>query len=161
MALYEAAGGDNWVNSDNWLTDTPLSEWYGVTVEGDAVTGLDLADNGLAGQIPEGFRRLNRLDYLYLEGNSLAGEIAQVLSELDGLRELYLADNQFTGCIPISGIELPAAEFADYGSLEACSNPDRDALTALYNETGGPQWAWSNNWLTDCADGPMARCRSQ
>ena len=153
VALYEAAGGDNWVNSDNWLTDTPLSEWYGVTVEGDAVTGLDLADNGLTGQIPEGFRRLNRLDYLYLEGNNLAGEIAQVLSELDGLRELYLADNQFTGCIPISGIELPAAEFADYGSLEACPNPDRDALTALYNETGGPQWARNRNWLTDAPTG--------
>ena len=30
VALYEALGGANWYNNDNWLTDAPLGEWYGV-----------------------------------------------------------------------------------------------------------------------------------
>ena len=30
MALYDATAGPNWANSDNWLTDNPLGESYGV-----------------------------------------------------------------------------------------------------------------------------------
>ena len=51
--LYEATDGSNWTSNDNWLTDQPLSEWYGVTTNGDRVAELDLADNGLSGHIPE------------------------------------------------------------------------------------------------------------
>ena len=30
VALYNATGGPNWANSENWLTDAPLHDWYGV-----------------------------------------------------------------------------------------------------------------------------------
>ena len=33
--LYEATGGPNWTNSNNWLTDAPLRDWYGVGVDGE------------------------------------------------------------------------------------------------------------------------------
>ena len=33
VALYEATGGANWSNSDNWLTDEPIYAWYGVTTD--------------------------------------------------------------------------------------------------------------------------------
>ena len=29
-AFYHAAGGPDWFHSTNWLSDEPLSEWYGV-----------------------------------------------------------------------------------------------------------------------------------
>ena len=34
-AFYNATGGEGWVVSDNWLSDQPVSQWYGV------ITGVD------------------------------------------------------------------------------------------------------------------------
>ena len=49
-ALYNATGGANWSNRANWLTDAPLDQWYGVTVDGNGrVIELDLDDNQLSG----------------------------------------------------------------------------------------------------------------
>ena len=43
VTLYEATDGPNWANNENWLTDAPLGEWYGVSVSDTGrVTGLDL-----------------------------------------------------------------------------------------------------------------------
>ena len=33
VALYLATDGDNWANNDNWLSDAPISTWYGVTTD--------------------------------------------------------------------------------------------------------------------------------
>ena len=63
-ALYDAMDGPNWVDAENWLTDTPLREWYGVeTNQAGRVVGLDLSGqwdgdrqvpipHGLSGWIP-------------------------------------------------------------------------------------------------------------
>ena len=32
-ALYLSTDGGNWTRNDNWLTDAPLGEWYGVTTQ--------------------------------------------------------------------------------------------------------------------------------
>ena len=53
MALYHATGGENWTQSENWLTDQPLSEWSGVEADADGrVIGLSLRNNKLTGPIP-------------------------------------------------------------------------------------------------------------
>ena len=53
VALYEATDGPNWLNSDGWLTDAPLREWYGVSTNADGrVDTLDLSGNSLTGEIP-------------------------------------------------------------------------------------------------------------
>ena len=53
IALYQATDGPNWVNSENWLTDAPLGDWYGVDTDGSGrVVRLDLAENELTGSIP-------------------------------------------------------------------------------------------------------------
>ena len=31
VELYNATDGPNWIDNTNWLTDTPIGEWYGVT----------------------------------------------------------------------------------------------------------------------------------
>ena len=36
VALYNATNGENWrKNNDNWLSDAPLGEWYGVNTNDD------------------------------------------------------------------------------------------------------------------------------
>ena len=52
-AFYDATGGSSWTNSTNWLTDAPLSDWFGVTTDDSGrVTELRLIYNGLAGALP-------------------------------------------------------------------------------------------------------------
>ena len=34
-ALYNATGGANWANSDNWLSDEPGNQWHGVNINSD------------------------------------------------------------------------------------------------------------------------------
>ena len=53
VALYNATNGENWFRSDNWLSDAPIGEWYGVTTNDDGrVTVLYLPTLGLSGEIP-------------------------------------------------------------------------------------------------------------
>ena len=32
-ALYYATDGPNWVNNNNWLSESPLNDWAGITAE--------------------------------------------------------------------------------------------------------------------------------
>ena len=34
--LYYATNGPNWVNNNNWLSDKPLKDWYGIGVNKDS-----------------------------------------------------------------------------------------------------------------------------
>ncbi|MFR9546167.1 MAG: hypothetical protein SNJ29_11400 [Rikenellaceae bacterium] len=44
IKLYNSAGGANWTRNDNWCTDAPLNEWYGITAdEYDHVTKIVLS----------------------------------------------------------------------------------------------------------------------
>ena len=100
IALYQATGGANWTRSDNWLTDKPLSAWYGVTTDaGGRVTELRLPNIGLSGPLPD-LSALTNLTRLYLGSNQLSGTIPPELSNLANLEVLMLAGNQLSGCAP-------------------------------------------------------------
>ena len=99
VALYEATDGPNWVNSENWLTDAPLGDWYGVRMLGDRVGYLDLRRNGLTGSIPGQLGKLTRLRSLRLGRNALTGPIPAELGNTN-LRDLGLRENALVGPIP-------------------------------------------------------------
>ena len=100
-ALYHATGGPNWSNRTNWLSDAPLSKWYGVETDGSGrVTRLSLARNRLTGAIPPELGNLAGLQWLSLTSNRLTGGIPPGLSGLSQLQELWLSDNQLSGTIP-------------------------------------------------------------
>ena len=100
-ALYDATGGANWNDSTNWKTSAPLGAWYGVTTDGAGrVTGLHLAENGLAGSLPSALGNLVRLQSLDLARNELSGPIPASLGRLYDLEGLHLWWNALTGPIP-------------------------------------------------------------
>ena len=100
-ALYDATGGANWTDSTNWLTDAPLSEWFGVsTDESGRVTRLWLDNNALTGPIPGELGSLLNLEWLGLGGNDLTGPVPSWLGDLVRLRSLNLGWNALTGPIP-------------------------------------------------------------
>ena len=106
-ALYNATAGPDWTDNDNWLTDEPLDEWYGVVVD-DAgrVTGLHLPGNGLKGELPAALGDLDGLRSLHLHANELTGSIPPELVWLHRLGALVLSDNDLTGPLPEELAEL-------------------------------------------------------
>lgn len=37
IALYKATNGEHWTNNDNWCSDKPITEWYGVHKDDDGL----------------------------------------------------------------------------------------------------------------------------
>ena len=118
VALFEATDGPNWINSENWLTDAPLGEWYGVRTDRTGrVLQLDLAGkwdreesnwtpHGLSGPIPTELANLVNLVWLSLSENNLTGPIPVELANLAQLRVLSLKSNELEGRIPSSSAKL-------------------------------------------------------
>ncbi len=101
VALYNATDGQNWINNRNWLSDAPLGAWYGVYTNSQGqVTGLDLAKNGLSGELPSELGALDNLIWLIVRENPISGEILPELGDLINLVHLELDWNQLTGEIP-------------------------------------------------------------
>ena len=102
VALYEATGGPYWAYSENWLSDAPLGEWHGVSVDAEGrVTRLRLVRNGLSGAIPPEIGDLTELQYLTLAENPrLSGSVPSTLGRLHSLQILWLNYNRLSGPIP-------------------------------------------------------------
>ena len=109
--FYNATGGPNWRNNDNWLTDAPLDAWHGVEADTSGrVRELSLEFNGLAGRIPPELGSLQGPVGFNLHWNALTGPIPPELGNLSSLRWLYLSVNDLTGPIP--------PEFGNLASME-------------------------------------------
>ena len=149
-ALHGAAGGDGWTNSEGWLGDRAVGAWHGVAADSlGRVTGIELADNGLAGELPAAIGDLARMTVLKLDGNDLSGRLPMSLARVP-LREFRYAETEL--CAP------PAAAFRAWldgiashegTGVECPELPDREILAALYEAADGPNWTGSENWLTD------------
>jgi len=141
VALYEAADGPNWANSENWLTDAPLRDWHGVRMFGGRVAYLNLGWNGLTGPIPAQLGTLTRLRRLRLDHNALTGPIPPELGDLASLELLDLGSNELFGPIP--------RELGRLANLERLIL-SRNALTGpippeLGNTSLGLLWLSNNN----------------
>jgi M6 family metalloprotease-like protein len=106
IALYNTCNGSGWNNNTNWLSNEPLANWYGVSVENGRVTGLQLFSDdwsvrfGLQGELPAAFGNLTKLKLLNFQGNELSGSIPVSLGRLLELENLNLVQNNFTGELP-------------------------------------------------------------
>ncbi|KAL6325289.1 hypothetical protein AAG906_023134 [Vitis piasezkii] len=64
------------------------------------VNSMDLSNNNLCGEVPEGVTNLSRLGTLNLSINHLTGKIPDNIGSLQGLETLDLSRNQLSGVIP-------------------------------------------------------------
>ena len=162
VALYNTAGGPDWNNNVNWLSDAPLGQWHGVTTDHNGrVTALHLryqltgkipADLGnlanlrelrirnnrlLTGEIPAELGNLTKLQSLHLNNNQLTGEIPAELGNLTKLQSLHLNNNQLTGTIPAELDNLVNLGYLSFGG---------NRLTgAIPTELGNLTNLWSLN----------------
>ncbi len=112
IALYNATGGPDWTIRTNWVSNTPIGTWYGVTADDEGrVVAIRLRENNLSGSIPAYLRHLGELKTMDLGLNRLTGGLPPELGQLLKLAVLSLDGNQLTGRIP--------AELADMINLKA------------------------------------------
>ena len=134
--LYHVTDGPNWTNSDGWLSDKPIGEWYGVETYEGRVIELELLDNGLSGPLPSEIGFLTELNVLDLRWNDLYGELPSALSNLSELTDLWLTSNAFSGEIPaalgqlhgLSYLELSHNEWTGPAPLELEHLPNLEGV---------------------------------
>ena len=103
--FYYATNGRYWLRKDNWLSDKPLEEWYGIEVhEGSEdkfiVKKIKILFNKLNGTLPKEIGNLTNLQELDLSNNKLEGEIPKEIGNLTNLLGLFLYNNKLEGEIP-------------------------------------------------------------
>ncbi|MBE9488505.1 MAG: hypothetical protein IMY73_04905 [Bacteroidetes bacterium] len=81
--FYNYTSGDGWKNNTNWLSDKPLSSWYGIKVSAE-------------GKVIE----------INLKNNNLDGLLNSKLKDLVYLRKLDVSENELRGSIPRSYVEF-------------------------------------------------------
>ncbi len=133
-AFYHANGGPDWLFNTNWLSDEPLSEWWGVfTNEQGRVVQLILRRNNLSGPIPPELPRLTHLVYLDLNWNQLSGRIPPELGQMTSLQGLNLFGNQLSGRIPLELGQMTSLQglHLDDNQLSGPIPPELGRLTNL------------------------------
>ena len=158
VALYVATDGPNWVDAENWLTDAPLGEWYGVDTDNSGrVVRLDLdgrwdsdareyIPHGLSGPVPPELGNLANLTRLDLGHNFLSGPVPTELGRLTDLEVLHLGDNDLTGPIPtelgelasLTGLWLYSNSLTGPIPTELGSLTDLESLILGDNDLTGP-----------------------
>ena len=137
--FYERTTGKWWTNNENWMTEAPLGEWYGITTNAQGrVTEIRFEKNNLEGTllpeignlsqlkvlyirghyrlatvIPTTIENLSQLEILDLAGNTVEGEIPPGIGNLSNLQEIILAVNQIRGEIPPELANLQNLEWLD------------------------------------------------
>ena len=113
--FYHATDGPNWQNNTNWLTNEPLDQWHGISVDSAGrVVSIWLNRNNLKGHIPAALASLDHLEILGLAHNELSGQIPTALGNLSVLQSLNLSINQFSGGIPSSLGQLSELSILDF-----------------------------------------------
>ena len=118
--LYDETGGSEWGQSGQWLTESPLEQWYGVSVSGGRVSEVNLSGNGLSGEIPD-LSALGGLETLDLSGNEeLGGELPLGLMNLPGLDTVDVRCTDVT--VPDDAGFEQWLDGIDFGDAEDCAS---------------------------------------
>ncbi|GAB4478496.1 MAG: hypothetical protein OHK0057_29510 [Thermoflexibacter sp.] len=157
VAFYDATGGDNWTNKNNWLTSANVGTWFGITVENFRVTAIRLPNNNLVGDVESTLQPLEDLKILDL-GNNQITHIDISLSEVyrtAPLEVLHLNNNQLSEYIgdflyhissynsTLKSIDVSHNQlygdlaydyFRDFTAIEPINFPDRRGFNLSYND---------------------------
>ncbi len=110
IAFYNATGGDNWLYNNNWCSDRPLREWWGVKTDYNGfVTSIDFCKsegspscNDLCGTLPPEFADLKHLTRFCVKQcrNFLCDGFPDALLKIETLTDLIIDQCGLSGHIP-------------------------------------------------------------
>jgi len=121
IKLYESTNGDNWTNNDNWCSDKPVEEWYGVAKDANGKYGLALYNNNLTGTVEQEFPEC------VIGLNFGSNKLTSInVSGCAKLVKLYCDNNQLTsvnvsGCTALDGLTCDENQLT-YLNVEGCTS---------------------------------------
>lgn len=114
--IYDSLGGSSWTNKTGWNTEAELKDWYGITMNGNKISSINLKSNNLKGKIPASLGETLAVTRALSEADTRAEEndantrgandeeattrAEENLSIMGGLKELDMSGNQISGSIP-------------------------------------------------------------
>jgi len=101
-SLYISTNGQNWNNTEGWLENASICDWYGVVCEGNKVIKITLSNNGLTGKPSTDLYALSKLKELNLESNNIDFDFMGIEGATE-LETLYLSSTQITSLKGIGG----------------------------------------------------------
>ena len=144
IALYKATNGDNWTNNDNWCSDKPISEWYGVVKNPNGSLLIGLENNNLVGYLPDEMRNLKNLESLIISYNQIK-ELPDWIGELENLDMLVANNANLSGSIPeeigylkkLRTLHLYTNDLSGSIPEEICDLSELESLNLRYNNLLG------------------------
>ncbi len=141
VAFYNATDGPNWRFRTNWLSNQPINEWFGVSVDSEGRVGvLSLRTNSLSESLPSSLEDLSNLRSLYLSSNDLTGGIPATLGNLTNLRDLYIHRNKMSGSIPSS-----LGRLENLVGLSLNDNMLTGSIPGTLGDLTNLEWLWLEN----------------
>lgn len=130
LEIYDALDGPSgWVSSEGveieWNEDTDITDFIGITIEGDRVTKLELPGvTGLSGSLPAAIGQLTELTNINFSNDlNLSGTLPDEFFTLSKLTQIYFSNTEITCTIDDR-----------FGQLQALTNIVMDKMPNL---TGG------------------------
>lgn len=129
IQLYRDTDGQNWFHNDNWCSEKPISEWYGVsfinTDSGDSFAVLKLDSNNLSGHAS--LIDCEELRYLHLANNQLSA------LDVSGCSNLYslTCDNNYITDLHADGTEAMEYLYCSNNQLTTLGLKDSHILKRI------------------------------
>ncbi len=134
IAFYNAMNGDGWYDNTNWCSSAPVAGWKGVQTNSlGYVTGLELGDNNLTGNISNELAPLKFLDYCYLGNNNI---LSISLSGMNSLRFIHISDSPITSLSISDSPRFSGLYANNCRSLKAIDLPKEQIEEVLLEYTG-------------------------
>lgn len=131
IEFYHAMDGDNWLHHENWCSDKPIWEWFGINGCDEYNKGHDwypwvdqIWFGGYAGNIttphelPDCFQRMGPIQYIGFPQNNIIGELPSSWGNIYSLETISLFKNKLGGTIPDSYKNLPRIYSIDLALCE-------------------------------------------
>lgn len=160
-ALYEATDGPNWtklssttggldISTENWCTEKPLNQWYGVELNADGhVMYLHLTSMGLKGTLPDVFGDLIYCQELWLSGNTLSGPLPSSIGEMKSLKDIEADGMELSG-------DLSSSSLSKIASHLKCVSLSGNLFTGTFPAWIGDMPSACNFWLQgNCLSGTV------
>ena len=105
IEFYNALDGDHWINNENWCSDKPIEEWYGVNTfayNSRWVAELSLEENIVTGNLPDCITRMGPIRGLFMSQGKRGnlGVLPSFLERMYDLERVVIQCAGLKGDIP-------------------------------------------------------------
>ncbi|NVO10675.1 MAG: S8 family serine peptidase [Bacteroidales bacterium] len=145
--LFNYTNGKDWLNNNGWLKSTNIGNWFGVKVENNHVTEINLPANNLKGSIPQSIEKISSLKKLIINNNRI--DKLPDISKNHLMGELKVQYNSLTFTDIIPNLKIQSFTYSPQDSIETAKKINLEEgenllLQSIYSDTSY-HYKWFKN----------------